>query len=187
VQLEELVPRFAVASMRQIAQLGIALIAAVTPCDCLIASAVSNCRSSSRWQGALPRAHSRGARIVHLAAVNDDAADLPLVSLNQRRSPAANAKAGSGFDKRTAGLPQQQKDLISELGVDDSTVFNEVSLKKVLAGLDAAAESESRQRAADEEQQKELKRLRESMVSNSKANKVSTILAYLYRSCDAIQ
>jgi hypothetical protein len=163
--------------MRQIVQLGVALaIAAVTPCDCLIASAVSTCRSSSRWQGTLPRAHSRGVcRTVHLAAVNDDAADLPLVSLNQRRSPSANAKAGSGFDKRTAGLPQQQKDLISELGVDDGTVFNEVSLKKVLAGLDAAAESESRQRAADEEQQRELKRLRESMMSNAKSNKVSLI------------
>eukprot|EP00953_Heterococcus_sp_UTEX-ZZ885_P012332 7068-Heterococcus_DN1.PRE.1 len=159
-------------------QLGVALaIAAVTPCDCLIASAASTCRSSSGWQSALPRAHFKGGRTVHLAAVNDDAADLPLVSLNQRRSPSANAKAGSGFDKRTAGLPQQQKDLISELGVDDGTVFNEVSLKKVLAGLDAAAESESRQRAADEEQQRELKRLRESMVSNAKSNKSNAITA----------
>jgi hypothetical protein len=156
-------------------QLGVALaIAAVTPCDSLVASAASICTCCSRWQGALPRTHSRAARIVHHAALNDDAADLPLVSLNQRRSPSANAKSGSGFDKRTAALPQQQKDLISELGVDDGVVFNEVSLKKVLAGLDAAAESESRQRDADEEQQRELRRLRESMVSNSKTNKVSS-------------
>src|SRR5688572_5833711 len=102
----------------QLLHLGVAIaLAALRSSSGLLYSSAAPCRSCyARSSSAQPLPRSRSGRTVRLAAVDDDGVDLPLVSLNQRRT-AANSDSSS--NRQAASLSQQQKKQINELGADD--------------------------------------------------------------------